>query len=216
MDIIYLGHSCFKISGKNTSIITDPFDPTVVGIKFPKTSADIVTLSHDHKDHNYVEGVTDTHKVVSNPGEYEIMGVSILAYPSFHDDKQGAERGENTIYVFEIEGFRVAHLGDLGHPLDDQTISAIGDIDVLMIPVGGTYTIDAETAVKITRSIEPKMVIPMHYQVSGMNEEMSKALSPVETFVTGLGLTEERTKKLSLKVGGLLPEDLKLIILERA
>lgn len=198
------------------SVITDPFDPTKVGIKFPKTTADIVTLSHDHEDHNFTEGVGEIHKIVRNPGEYEIMGVSILAFPSFHDATNGSERGENMICVFELEGFRVAHLGDLGHMPDDQTLSAMGDIDVLMVPVGGTYTIDAEMAVKVTHAIEPKMVVPMHYQVAGMKPELSEKLTPVETFVAALGLAEERTKKLSLKPGGLLPEEVKLIILERA
>lgn len=202
--------------GKSASVVTDPFDPSMVGLKLPKLSADIVTLSHDHQDHNFLEGVTDVHKVVRNPGEYEIMGVSILAFPSFHDATKGADRGENIVYVFELEGFRVAHLGDLGHMLDDTLLAALGDIDVLILPVGGTYTIDAEMAVKVTQAIEPKMVIPMHYKVSGMKEDLAANLLPVEDFVKALGRTEEHTKKLSLKPGGLLPEELKLIILDRA
>jgi L-ascorbate metabolism protein UlaG (beta-lactamase superfamily) len=216
MDIIYYGHSCFKIAGKSASVVTDPFDPSIVGLKLPKLSADIVTLSHDHQDHNFLEGVADVHKVVRNPGEYEIMGISILAFPSFHDATKGADRGENIVYVFELEGFRVAHLGDLGHMLDDALLSSLGDIDVLLLPVGGTYTIDPEMAVKVTQAIEPKMVIPMHYKTSGLKEDLASNLLPVEDFVKALGRTEEHTKKLSLKPGGLLPEELKLIILDRA
>ncbi len=216
MDIIYYGHSSFKISGKTASVITDPFDPQMVGIKFAKTTADIVTLSHAHPDHNYIEGVSEVHKIIQNPGEYEVKGISMLAYPTFHDANKGADRGENLIFVFELEGYRVAHLGDLGHMLDESLLSAIGDIDVLMIPVGGTYTIDAEMAAKVTNAIEPKMIIPMHYQVPGMKPDLAEKLAPVETFVTELGMSAEHMKKLSLKPGTLLPEETKLIILDRA
>jgi len=216
MDIIYYGQSCFKISGKTASVVTDPFDPAFTGLKFPKTSADIVTCSHSHPDHNFVSGVVDVHKVVKDPGEYEIMGISILAFPTFHDTTNGSERGENIIYVFELEGFRVAHLGDLGHKLDDNMLSNLGDIDVLLIPVGGTYTIDAEAAVQVTQAIEPKIVIPMHYKTPGLAPAISDNLQPVDDFIKALGRTEEHTKKLSLKPGGLLPDDLKLIILDRA
>ncbi len=216
MDIIYYGHSCFKISGKSASLVTDPFDPESTGLKLPKTSADIVTCSHTHSDHNFVSGVSDVHKLVQNPGEYEIRGISILAFPSFHDDTHGTERGENIIYVYELEGFRIAHLGDLGHKLDDTMLSNIGDIDVLMIPVGGTYTIDAETAVQVTQAIEPRIVIPMHFRSPGLKAELAEKLQPVDDFIKALGRTEEHTKKLSLKQGTLLPEDLKLIILDRS
>lgn len=215
MDIIYLGHSSFKISGKSSSVVTDPFDPQVVGLKYPKTESDIVTLSHNHSDHNYTGGVESVHKVIQGPGEYEIRGISIMGFPSFHDNKKGEERGENTIFVFELEGFRLVHLGDLGHSLSDETITDIGDIDVLMVPVGGTYTLNAEEAAAVTRAIEPRYVIPMHYQTEGLKPELSSALTPVDAFVTALGLTPERMKKLSIKAGSVLTDELKLVILER-
>lgn len=217
MDIIYLGHSSFKISGKAASVITDPFDPSMVGIKYPKTSADIITISHAHPDHNFVGSVEaeGTVKVVDGPGEYEIKGISIMGYPSFHDNEKGAARGENTIYVFEHEGFRLAHLGDLGHTLTEDQIRDIGDIDVLFIPVGGEYTIGPDEATKVTRAIEPKIVVPMHFQAPGMNPEVFASVQTVDAFVTALGSTPEHMKKISLKPGVALSEEMKLIILER-
>ncbi len=215
MDIIYLGHSSFKISGKTGTVVTDPFDSSMAGFKFPKTSADIVTVSHDHPDHNFVSGVEETKKVLDNPGEYEILGISFLGYKSFHDAEQGAARGENTIFVIEMDGFRIAHLGDLGHTLSDELVTDIGNIDVLFIPVGGHFTIGAEDAVKVTRAIEPTFVIPMHFKTAEHTDAAFADLAPVETFVTALGATPERMKKLSIKAGALPTEEMKLVILER-
>ncbi len=216
MDIIYLGHSSFKITGKNASVVTDPFDPKMVGLKLPKTSADIVTLSHDHEDHNFVEGISDVHKVIQGPGEYEVREISMIGIPSFHDQTKGSERGKNTIFVFELEGFRVVHLGDLGHTLDEATIEAIGDTDVLFVPCGGKYTLNAEEALAVTRAISPKIVIPMHYKADGLNDETFAELQTVESFVEALGQTPERMKKYSIKAGTVITDELKLIILDRA
>jgi L-ascorbate metabolism protein UlaG (beta-lactamase superfamily) len=220
MDIIYLGHSSFKITGKTGTVVTDPFDPQITGMRFPNVSADIVTVSHDHKDHNFVEGVTaetvdgaPRMKVIDGPGEYEVKGISILGFASFHDDKEGAERGNNTIYVIEIDGLRIAHLGDLGHTLSDNAITEIGNIDVLLVPVGGQFTIGPEDAVKVTRAIEPSFVIPMHYKPVGKASEMFDALSTVEAFTTALGATAETMKKLSIKQGPLTGEEMKLVVL---
>ena len=135
MDIFYLGHSSFKLKGKHGSIITDPFDSKKVGLKYSSNEADIVSISHEHEDHNAVSAIKGEPKVISGPGEYEIKGISILGFSSFHDSKNGEERGKNTIYVFEIDTVRICHLGDLGQKLSDSLIESLGDIDVLMIPV---------------------------------------------------------------------------------
>src|SRR6185369_7759330 len=152
MEIVYLGHSSFKLSGKNTKLVTDPFDSSLVGLKYPKVEADIVTISHHHPDHDKSEQVSEVKKIVDGPGEYEIGGVSIIGISSFHDDKKGAERGKNTIYLIEMDGLKLLHLGDLGHLLTDKEKSEIGDIDVMFIPVGGEYTIDAKTAYELVKS----------------------------------------------------------------
>ena len=214
MDISYLGHSSFKIKTKNTTIVTDPYDPKSVGLKFPKTTADIVTLSHAHPDHNSLDLVMDVKKVIEGPGEYEISGVTIIGIASFHDNKNGEERGKNTIYVFEMEELRLAHLGDLGHKLNEKTIEEMGDIDVLMIPIGGVYTIGPTEAGEVVRSIEPKITIPMHYQVRGLKADTFAKLSGLEPFLADVGLVSEKTNKLSLKIST-IGEEQKIVILEK-
>lgn len=215
MDITFLGHSTFKLKGKSATVIIDPFDPKMVGLKFPKNSADIVTVSHDHSDHNFVEGVADVKRIVKGPGEYEIAGVSIVGYNTYHDDKKGEERGKNTIYVYEMDELRLCHLGDLGHELSSSLVEDIGNIDVLMIPVGGTYTINSEVAAKVNQSIEASIVIPMHYSESGLNEDIKAKLSPVEDFLKLTGLSVEKTDKLSLKRSDVSSEGQKIVVLEQ-
>ena len=128
MEISFLGHSSFKLKGKTGSVVTDPFDPQMVGLKYSGVEGDIVTVSHEHDDHNRVSLVKGAKKVISGPGEYEILGISILGFPSFHDDRKGSVRGKNTIYVFEIDGLRLAHLGDLGHALSEELVEDLGDM----------------------------------------------------------------------------------------
>lgn len=216
MDITYLGHSSFKLKGRSASLVTDPYDSRYVGFKFPATEADIVTISHHHDDHDKAELVSGVKKVVDGPGEYEIMGVSILGFSAFHDDKKGAERGGNTIYVVEMDGLRLCHLGDLGHTLDDELVANLGDIDILMVPVGGGGpTIDASQAVSVVQTIEPSIIVPMHYNTPGLNPKVFAKLAPVDTFLKEVGLTAERLPKLSVKKEEIDPEAQKVVVLER-
>lgn len=214
MDIIYLGHSSFKFKGKFASVVTDPFDPAMVGLKFSGVDADVVTVSHEHADHNKSDLVNGVKKIVSGPGEYEIMGVSIIGIPSYHDDKKGEERGKNTIYVFEMDGLRLCHLGDLGHDLTEKMLEEIGTINILMVPVGGEFTIDASKAVAVAQAIEANIVIPMHYQMPGMKEEISSKLFTEEAFLKEIGLLVERLPKLSIKKEDLQDEQ-KVVVLEK-
>ena len=214
MDIIYLGHSSFYIKGSSASVVTDPFEPSSVGIRFPKVAAEIVTISHNHDDHNKAELVDGVKKVIQGAGEYEVEGVSIIGISSYHDSKKGQERGLNTIYVFEIDKLRIAHLGDLGHKLDDKTLEEIGDIDVLMIPVGGVYTIGPQEAVFITRAIEPRLVIPMHFNSPGLNPKIFSDLKDENAFVNELGLPVKRQKKLSIKSNDLSDENGEIVVLD--
>jgi len=216
MDITYLGHSSFKIKTKTASVITDPFDPKMVGLKFSGAEGEIVTVSHDHGDHNAVDKVSGVKKVVNGPGEYEISGVSIYGYRTFHDNKEGAERGKNTVYAIEAEGLRIVHLGDLGHALSDELIEEIGDVDVLMIPVGGFFTIGPKEATEIVSKIEPFFVIPMHYKVDGMSGALSEKLLPVEAFLKECGISSEVMPKFSIKKEDILEEqNTKVVVLER-
>lgn len=195
-------------------MVTDPSDPKVTGLKFPKVSADIVTVSHtQHSDHKSVELISGVKRVVSGPGEYEISDISIIGISSFHDDKKGALRGKNTMYVFEVDGVRIAHLGDLGHKLKNKELETLGDIDVLMIPVGGVYTIDAKTAAEIVRDIEPRIIIPMHYFLEGMERHVFKKLERVDVFLSEVGLPNEKMDKLTLK--GQILEDQRIVVLQK-
>jgi L-ascorbate metabolism protein UlaG (beta-lactamase superfamily) len=214
MDISYLGHSSFKIKTKTATVVTDPFDSSYVGLKFQKTDADIVTISHDHKDHNHASNVNLTKKIIAGPGEYEISGVSILGFSSFHDSKDGSQRGKNTIYVFEADGLRIAHLGDLGHALSDELVNSMGTIDVLMVPVGGEYTIGPKEAVEVASKVDPYFIIPMHYKVNGLNSEVFSKLEPVDTFLKEIGMPVENLPKFSIKKEDILPEqNTKVIVL---
>lgn len=214
MDIIYLGHSAFKISGKNGTVVTDPFDPEMVGLKFPSVKADLVTISHDHKDHNRSDLVEGSRKVISGPGEYEVGGISIIGIGSYHDDKKGVERGKNTMYVIEMDSLRIAHLGDLGHKLTEEAVNKLGDIDILMVPVGGVFTIDAAGAVDVTRAIEPNIIIPMHYKMDGMNDSFT-GLSPVDDFVKAIGTNKEELSQLKISQAGVNPDEQKLVVLNK-
>jgi L-ascorbate metabolism protein UlaG (beta-lactamase superfamily) len=212
MDIIYLGHSSFKLSGRSISVVMDPYETVKSGFKFSKVSADVVTVSHEHYDHNRHDLVSEVRKVIDGPGEYEIDGVSFIGLPTYHDTKKGEERGRNTIFVVEMDGVRLLHLGDLGHKLDEKSLSAIGGIDVLMVPVGGFYTIDSAVAVEVVRSIEPKFIIPMHYSLPG---GAKSELATYEAFVTALGIKSEEMAKLSVKPADLIGDDQLVVILQK-
>ncbi len=214
MEITFLGHSSFRLKGKTAAVVTDPFDPEMVGLKFPRVVADIVTISHHHEDHNRAELVKGVKRVVSGPGEYEIMDVSIIGIATFHDEKKGGKRGKNTVYIYEIDGLRLAHLGDLGHKLPEKILERIGDIDLLMVPVGGEYTIGPTEAVEIARAIEPKIIIPMHYQMPGLNPTTFAKLLSTEPFLAEIGLPVEKTSKLSVRKESLVEES-KVILLEK-
>lgn len=209
MEITWLGHSCFKIDNKETSIVIDPYNPKV-GLKLPKNlEASLLLITHDHYDHNYKEGVAKNPYIIDSPGEYEISGASINGISSFHDKKNGEERGKNTIYVIEFEGITLCHLGDLGHDLSDEEIDKLGTIDILMIPVGGGVTINAEEAAKIIGEIEPKIVIPMHYKIPGLNinlDSLTKFTEKMQGKVSA-----EETLKIKFAA---LPQEMKVITLK--
>jgi len=185
LEISWLGHSCFRIRGKQTTIITDPYSP-VLGYSLGKPTAGIVTVSHQHPGHSYVEGIGGEPRLVTGPGEYEIAGVLIIGMAAFHDEEKGERRGKNTIYLMEIDEISVCHLGDLGHVLTAEQVEELGDVDVLLLPVGGVSTVNAPMAAEVVRQLEPKVVVPMHYKT----EALSRELEPAERFLKETGVEQ--------------------------
>lgn len=216
MIITWHGQSCFKIQGDRATIVTDPFGPNY-GLKVPRLAADIVTISHDHDDHNNSQAVKPTDDkdvfVIDTPGEFESKGVFIYGVPSFHDNKQGAERGLNNIYRIEIDGISIGHLGDLGHLLENGQIERLEGVDILMVPVGGTYTIDGKEATKIISQIEPRIVIPMHYDLKGL--KLPKKIDGLDTFCKEIAICpKEALNKFKIVKKDLPQEDLQVVLLE--
>lgn len=214
MDITYLGHSSFKLRGRNVTVVHDPYSEDI-GLKFPKhTASDIVTISHGHGDHNAVKNIEGTPFVINGPGEYEIAGVSIVGIPTYHDNEKGNKRGKNTIYRIEIDGISIVHLGDLGHVLSSEEIEELDGVDILLVPVGGTYTINAEEASAIVNEVEPAIVIPMHYNREGLNQKTFGTLTPVSVFLKEMG-KEGITPQPKLSVTkDKLPEEMQVIVLQ--
>ncbi len=208
MDITWLGHSCFRIKGKEVNLITDPYDATL-GYSWPKSSANIVTITHDHPGHSNAVGVEGNPRVVNRPGEYEIKNVFIIGFPTFHDAAQGANRGRNIIYLMEMEDMRLCHLGDIGHTPSPKQIEELSGIDVLFAPVGGVSTIDAKTAAEIVRLLSPKIVIPMHYQT-----DVTNWLEPLEKFTQGMGLREIVPQPKLTVTKSNVPPETRVVILD--
>lgn len=217
MQITYLGHASFKLKGKIGTVVTDPFAQNSVGFAFPTTSADVVTVSHQHEDHNAVALIKPTSRrekvfLVTQPGEYEVGGISVFGVPTYHDDTNGALRGNNTVFTILLDGIRVCHLGDLGHPLSNEQIEAIGSVDILFCPVGGVYTIDPTVAVKTIRQIEPSIVIPMHFRTDKHEASIFGELKTVEDFLQAYGVESQPVPKLEV-ASGKLPEETEVVVL---
>lgn len=177
MKITCLGHASFLIESGDTCIVTDPFAKRV-GYPIYTGKVDIVTVSHDHYDHNAVELLQGNPRVVKQTGEFTIDDVQITGFDTFHDKRQGQERGRNIVFRIVTEGISLLHLGDLGHALAPETTARLGQIDVLMLPVGGRYTVDADEAFAIAESLQPRIIIPMHYKTPPCTIQVG----PVEAF----------------------------------
>ena len=208
MTINWFGQSCFRIEVKEGSILIDPFSKEI-GLKPPKIKDDIVLVSHDHDDHNNIEEINPEAFLINTPGEYEKKGIAVRGISSYHDKTEGKERGLNTIYVIKAEDMTICHLGDLGQEkLDEKQVEEIGDIDILLVPVGGNYTINGKEAVGVIGQIEPKIIIPMHYKIKDLKVEIEGP----EKFVKELGLTPEKADKYKIAKKLLPVEEMKLIM----
>jgi L-ascorbate metabolism protein UlaG (beta-lactamase superfamily) len=214
MMISYLGHSCFKLQDKlgpeGVTLVTDPFGKEL-GLKVPNFEADIVTVSHQHYDHNNVGALRGEPFVIDTPGEYDVKGVMAQGIETFHDNKNGVERGGNIVYRIGMDDLTLVHLGDLGHILTDEQLEQLDKIDVLFIPVGGKFTLDAKLAVEVIGQLEPRIVIPMHYKLPGSKET---ELDAVEKFIKELGVEPKREEKLKISKKDLPAEGMELVILD--
>lgn len=215
MEIKFIGHSCFEIKNKDLTLIIDPYKPDFVGISLPKLKADVVLSTHDHNDHNNtgaVSSLNGTQLVINSPGEYEKKGVFISGIRTFHDEVSGEKRGTNTIYSIEMDDVTILHLGDLGHELSTEVLEKLPNVDILLVPVGGTYTLDADGAIDIISSIEPGIVIPMHYAENGCK---IKELATLDGFLDEMGVEDnvKREDFLSLKSASDVPQETEVVIL---
>jgi L-ascorbate metabolism protein UlaG (beta-lactamase superfamily) len=208
MEISYLGQACFKITGKKISILTDPYNPEMLGLTLPKQEADVVTVSHNHGDHNYLDIMKGEYLLLDSPGEYEVKESEFTGIFAAHDDKGGSERGMVTIFSFSVDDLKICHLGDLGTELTSEQLDKVDGVDILLIPVGGHYTIDAKTAVKVISQIEPKIVIPMHYRAGKM-----EVLAPVSDFLHEMAVNPTPQDKLKIQAKD-LPDELEVIVLK--
>ena len=209
MDISWLGHSCFRIKGKGTTIITDPYSPEL-GYNLGKQTAGIVTVSHRHPGHANVQDIGGNPKTITGPGEYEVGGVLIIGIATFHDESNGNSRGKNTVYLMEIDEISVCHLGDLGHMLTDEQAEELENVDILLVPVGGVSTINGPVAARVVRKLAPRVVVPMHYQT----EVVRRELEPVARFLKEIGVDEVISKpKLTFNRSN-LPTSTQVILLD--
>ncbi len=209
MEIDWFGHACFRLRGRDGVVITDPYSKEI-GLSFARPRGDIVTVSHEHPGHAYAQGVKGDPKVITGPGEYEIKNIFVSGIRTAHDKKNGKERGANTVYVFEMDGLTICHLGDLGHvPVQAQT-EAFGNVNILLIPVGGVSTIHAGDAAEIVGQLEPQIVIPMHYAHPDLNFK----LDPATKFFKEMGIKPSDPVP-SLKVTkDSLPSTTQVVLLE--
>jgi len=211
MEITWFGHSCFRMRERTVSVVTDPYSGEI-GLQLPRTRADIVTVSNNSSDHNYIRGVKSGFKLLTGPGEYEIAGVFVTGLElRGGTKKQSLAKPRNTVFLFEFEDVTVCHLGDLDHVLTqaqvEETLSAV---DVLLVPVGAGESLNAAQAAEVVSLLEPRIVIPMHYHVKGCTLK----LDPVNKFLKELGLEQVITHE-SLKVShNILPEETLVILLE--
>jgi len=210
MEIVWLGHSCFRLRAREAAIVTDPC-PKSIGYNIGRPAADIVTVSHEHTGHNAVEAVAGSPRVVRGPGEYEIAGVLITGIRTYHDNQKGAEQGPNTAFIVEAENLRLCHLGDLGHQPTPEQVEVIGAVDVLLVPVGGGNTLGAAAAAETVSLLEPKLVIPMHYATPAT----TRKLDPLDRFLKEAGASPTLTPQPRLSVShSALPHETQIAVLD--
>ncbi len=209
MEIRWLGHSCFLLKGKEKTVLTDPYCPEL-GYSLGQREADIVTVSHFHPGHSYIEGIANSPKQIKSPGEYEIGNIFITGLASYHDKEKGETRGKNTIYLIEMEGLSLCHLGDLGHALTSSLAGELGNCDILFLPVGEVSTISVDEAAEIVKQLTPHIVIPMHYKTDVLN----KNLAGVGKFLGKMGIHDTEPKAKLPVTKASLTSELQIVVFE--
>lgn len=200
MKVAWHGHSCFEVKDSVT-VVTDPHDGKSIGLRAPIVKADLLLISHDHFDHNCSRVVKGDFATVRDPGERTERGIRVFGLETFHDDKGGAKRGRNVVFVFDLDGVRFCHCGDLGHLLNPDELKELSPVDVLFVPVGGVFTIDGGQARKLVNQLRPKIAVPMHFRVGSL----SLSIQTADKFLEGL------PKDKILRVGNeidFVPEEL--------
>lgn len=210
MVITWYGQSCFKITSGDLTIAIDPFSKDI-GLTPPRFRVDILLVTHEHYDHANAETIPEGAFLIKGPGEYEVKGVYVEGIPTFHDAKEGKERGINTVYKIVAEDIKLLHLGDFGEErLREETLDAVGDIDIVMVPVGGKYTLDGEGAAAAVKQIEPRFAIPMHYKIPGLRI----ALDGVDAFLKEMGAKNvEPQDRFAVKKKDIVDEDKTEVVL---
>ncbi len=213
MDISWLGQSCFQLKGKHVTLITDPYTPQQGSSsgelpRLGKINAPIVTISHDHPDHNNIAAIGGEPRVVRGPGEYEISDVLITGVASYRDNHRGQEHGRNTIYIIHMDDMVICHLGDLGHLLQEGQLEEVADADVLLLPIDGQSTINVEQAVEVISQVEPRIVIPMHYQPAS-----GDAPGALELFCREMGIEGVNPLSRLVVTRNSLPTETQVVIL---
>jgi len=209
MDITWYGQSCFRLRFKGATLITDPYS-TDIGLKLPRQKADIVTVSHDHPDHAYTRGVGGELRVFRGPGEYERAGIFLFGIPTFHDRRNGRDRGRNTVFLIEGEDVSICHLGDLGHVPTQAQVEQLNAVDVLLIPVGGGPTLNAGEAAEVVSLLQPRYVIPMHYQLPGLKIK----LDPLAKFLQAMGVAKVTPQESLRVLPTAEPQETQIVVLE--
>lgn len=208
MELTWYGLACFRISDRRLKVVTDPYGPDM-GLTLPRLRADVVTISHDRPGHNYIKAVRGYRKVLDGPGEYEIGGVFITGIRTWH--RGGRDSGEsNTIFLFDFGNITVCHLGDLGYVPKQEEIELLGEVSVLLVPIGGHDTLNGAEAAEVVSLIEPAYVIPMHYSLPGLTID----LDPLSKFLREMGVSEPKeldSLKISSKTD--LGEETEIILL---
>lgn len=207
MEITLLGHDCFRLKGRDVTLITDPFASAEGSLR---VAGDIVTVSHDHRGHNNMEAVEGSPRAVTGPGEYEIKGVLITGVGTFHDGDRGQRRGRNTVYLVQMDDLRLCHLGDLGHMLSTDQIDEIGTVDVLFVPTGGVHNLSAAQASEVISQLEPSIVVPMDWTTPE-----GQPNGALEKFCHEMGIKEiEMQPRLTVGAKSALPGETQVVVLE--
>jgi len=217
MKIKWYGHAAFLItSDQGAKIMIDPYEPGAFGGQLSygkiKDQVDIVLTTHDHADHNYTKDLPGTPQIIKGSGSKTAKGISMKGISTYHDPSQGSERGANTIFTLKIDNIQLCHLGDLGHLLSDKELAEIGPVDILLIPVGGFFTIDPKEATRVAEQIKPKILIPMHFKTA----KCGFPIAPVEDFLKGKTNTKRPKASEATFDKATLPQQMEIVVLEHA